>query len=201
MDLNFFKDDRDIMKAAPIPERLKKAEKILIITGDKTEDMEFFYPYYRLMEAGYTVDVATVDGESFEGKKGYAFKQTIAIETARPDDYALLYIPGGKAPAELREEDTVLDFVRQFAQSGKPIAAICHGPQVLISAGLLQGRKISAYPGIKDELEEAGAMFVDEALAIDGQFITSRLPGDLHRHLSGVMDVLQKRASGQRAVA
>jgi protease I len=201
MDLNPFKEERDIMKAAPIPERLKKSEKILIITADKTEDMEFFYPYYRFMEAGYTVDVATIDGEPFEGKKGYAFKQTTSIEKLRPADYALLYIPGGKAPAELRDNEIVIQFVKQFAQSGKPIAAICHGPQVLITADLVRGHKISGYPGIKDELEKAGATFADEALAIDGQFITSRLPGDLHRHLSGVMEALQGNAAGKRAVA
>lgn len=200
MGLNPFKEDRDVMKAAPIPERLKKSARVVMITGDKTEDMEFFYPYYRFMEAGYEVDVATIDGKSFEGKQGYEFRQTVNIENLRPEDYALLYIPGGKAPASLRDKVTVLDFVKQFAQTGKPIAAICHGAQVLISAGLLQGRKVSAYPGIKDELEKAGATFSDEALAIDGQFITSRLPGDLHRHLSGVMDALHKGVAG-RAVA
>lgn len=200
MSLNPFKEDRDIMKAAPIPERLRKPQKIIMITGDKTEDMEFFYPYYRFLEDGYEVDVATTDGKGFKAKNGYEFKQTVGIDKVRPADYALLYIPGGKAPADLRENDKVLDFVKQFAQSGKPVAAICHGPQVLISAGLLKGRKVSAYPGIKDELEKAGATFADEALAIDGQFITSRLPGDLPRHLSGVMDVLHKGVAG-RAVA
>lgn len=200
MTLNPFKEDRDIMKAAPVPERLRRTEKVLILTGDKTEDMEFFYPYYRLMEAGYVVDVATVDGKNFKGKNGYEFRQATSIDKVRPADYALLYIPGGKAPEELRKNDKVVDFVKQFAQSGKPIAAICHGPQVLITAGLLRGRKVSGYDGIKDELEKAGATYSDEALAIDGPFITSRLPGDLHRHLNGVMDALQKGAAG-RAVA
>lgn len=199
MDLNPFKDDRDIMKAAPTPERLKKAEKILIITADNTEDMEFFYPFYRFNEEGYQVDVATMDGKSFKGKKGYEFKQTVKLDTVRAEDYALLYIPGGKAPAALRDDENVIRFVQQFAQTGRPIAAICHGPQVLVTANLVRGRKFAAYPGVKDEIEEAGGTFSDEALAIDGQFITSRLPGDLPRHLCGVMDALRGKQHGKQA--
>jgi len=95
------------------------------------------------------------------------------------------------------EAETVVNFVKQFAATGKPVAAICHGPQVLAKAELIRGKKIAAYPGIKEELEEAGATFSDEALAIDGQFITARLPGDLHRHMSGVMQALQ---SGKRDI-
>lgn len=189
------------MKAAPTPDRLKKAEKIVIITADNTEDMEFFYPYYRLVEEGYTVDVATMDGKSFKGKKGYEFKQTVKLSSLRAEDYALLYIPGGKAPAALRDDENVIRFVQQFAQTGRPIAAICHGPQVLVTADLVRGRKLAGYPGIKEEIEKAGGTFSDEALAVDGQFITSRLPGDLPRHLSGVMNALQGNQSGSKRAA
>lgn len=199
MDLNPFKEDRDIMKAAPTPERLKKGEKVLIITADNTEDMEFFYPYYRLNEEGYDVDVATIDGKSFKAKKGYEFKQTSKLKDLRPEEYALIYIPGGKAPSALRDDKHVLEFVQQFARTGRPIAAICHGPQVLVTADLVRGKKLAGYPGIKEEIEKAGGQFSDEALAIDGQFITSRLPGDLPRHLSGVMQALQAGGRGQRA--
>lgn len=199
MDLNPFKDDKDIMKAAPTPDRLKKAERILILTADNTEDMEFFYPYYRLVEEGYDVDVATMDGKPFKGKKGYEFKQTTKLDACRAEDYALLYIPGGKAPAALRDDANVIRFVQQFARTGRPIAAICHGPQVLVTADLVRGKKMAGYPGIKDEIEKAGGHFSDEALAIDGPFITSRLPGDLPRHLSGVMETLRGRASKQHA--
>lgn len=199
MDLNPFKEERDIMKVAPTPERLKKAEKILIITADNTEDMEFFYPFYRFNEEGYQVDVATMDGKSFKAKKGYEFKQTVKLSSLRAEDYALLYIPGGKAPAALREDDEVIRFVQQFARTGRPIAAICHGPQVLVTADLVRGRKLAGYPGIKDEIEKAGGTFSDEALAIDGQFITSRLPGDLPRHLSGAMNALRGQTGSQQA--
>lgn len=198
--MNIFGSDnsKDIYKAAPVPERLKKNERVLIITADNTEDLEFFYPYYRLTEEGYQVDVATVDGDSFKAKHGYQFKAVLKLRELNPNDYELLYIPGGKAPAELRKEDEVLNFVREFAKTGKPIAAICHGPQVLSSANLITGKRIAAWPEIRKEIEGAGAMFVDEALVEDGQFITGRQPGDLHRHLYGVLNCLNNK-SGSRA--
>ncbi len=194
-------DRNDIMKPAPIPARLQRPEKVLILTGDDTEDMEFYYPFYRLIEEGYHVDVATIDGRSFKAKHGYECKQTIAVRDARPGDYALLYIPGGKAPAALREDAAVLKLVQQFAAQGTPIAAICHGPQLLASAipEQLRGKKIAAYWEVEKELSAVGAHFSDEALAIDGPFITARVPGDLHRHLCGVMDVLQGRDRSRRA--
>lgn len=201
MELNPFKEQKDNYKAAPTPERLKKAERVLIITADNTEDLEFFYPYYRLSEEGYGVDVATVDGKSFKAKHGYEFNDVKALAEVKPESYALLYIPGGKAPAELRKHDEVIRFVQQFARSGKPIAAICHGPQVLVTADLVRGKKISSYPEVREEIEEAGGRWADEALAIDGQFITGRVPGDLPRHLCGVMDTLRGTSSKRPAAA
>ena len=127
---------------------------------------------------------------------------------ARPADYVLLYLPGGKAPAELRKNDQVIAFIKQFAASGRPIAAICHGPQLLVTADLVRGKQLAAYPGIREEIEKAGATFIDEALVEDGPFITARLPGDLHRHLYGVLHYLNgdvqnesrdmRRAAGAR---
>lgn len=203
MDFNPFKDDssKDPMAVVPIPERLKKDKKVLILTEDDTQDLEFFYPYYRLTEEGYTVDVATIDGGAFEGKYGMGLKQTKALKDVRSDDYALLYIPGGKAPAKLRKEDEVINFVQQFARSGKPIAAICHGPQVLITADLVRGKRMAVYKEVREELEEAGGTFVDEALVEDGQFITGRQPGDLHRHLYGVLDYLRGTQPAKRTAA
>jgi protease I len=189
--LSMMKDEKDTFKAAPTPERLKKNVRVAILTSDKTQDLEFFYPYYRLNEEGYDVDIFTLDGGKFEGKQGMGLKDTKSIKEARASDYALLYIPGGKAPAEIRKDDSALAFVREFAATGKPIAAICHGPQVLITAGLVRGKRMACWPEVRKELEEAGGIFVDEALVEDGQFITARQPGDLPRHLWGVLDVLQ----------
>ena len=113
------KEEKDTHAVAPIPERLRKGDKVIIITADDTEDIEFFYPYYRLTEEGYTVDAVTPRGGKFEGKHGLGLKNTRAIDDVRPEDYALLYIPGGKAPAELRKNERVLAFVTLFALSGK----------------------------------------------------------------------------------
>ncbi len=185
----------DNYKAAPIPQRLRKNAKIIIITGDDVEDLEFFYPYYRFNEEGYEVDVVTEEGGEFEGKCDLGLKDSKSIEDVNPQDYELLYLPGGKAPKSLRKNEDVINFVKQFAASGKFIASICHGAQILISAQLIAGKKIAAWPEMKDEIEEAGAMFADEALSKDGQFITARMPGDLHRHLCGVLDCLEKSSS------
>jgi len=189
--------EKDTHAVAPIPERLRKKEKVAIITADNTEDIEFFYPYYRLTEEGYTVDVITPKGGKFAGKHGLGLKQTKAIASVRPEDYALIYIPGGKAPVELRKNDEVLSFVKAFAATGKPIAAICHGPQVLISAGLVKGKQMASWPEVGKEIQEAGGTFVNEALVEDGQFITARQPGDLHRHLYGVLQYLNGKATNQ----
>lgn len=182
---------KDNYKVSPTPKHLKRPEKVAIITSNETEDLEFFYPYYRLSEAGYTVDIITPNGGKFAGKHGLGLNETKPIADAKPADYALLYLPGGKAPSELRENGYVLTFVREFARSGKAIASVCHGPQILISAGVVQGKQIAAWPEVGKELQEAGATFVDEALVEDGQFITSRKPGDLPRHLYGIMQYLE----------
>jgi len=182
----------DNHKAVPIPDRLKKNKRIAMITGDNMEDIEFFYPYYRFQEGGYDVDVITIKGGSFKGKHGIGLNDSKSIADVNPDFYELLYLPGGKAPAKLREDEMVLKFVRDFAARGKIIAAICHGPQILAAAGLIKGKNIAAWPEIKKEIEDAGATYCDEALKEDGQFITARKPGDLHRHLSGIFDRLEK---------
>lgn len=190
------KGEQDTHAVAPIPERLHKNERIVIITGNKAEDTEFFYPYYRLTEEGYAVDVVTPEGGKFECKNGLGLQDSLSIADVQPRDYALLYLPGGKAPAELRKNEQVVNFVKEFALSRRPIAAICHGPQVLITAGLVKGKQMACWPEVAQELQEAGGIFVDEALVEDGQFITARQPGDLHRHLYGVLQYLKSNTPG-----
>lgn len=194
-------DAKQIHQIAPIPERLKKTERVAIITSDKVEDIEFFYPYYRLSETGYTVDVITMDGGSFEGKHGIGLPDSLSISDVQPENYSLLYLPGGSAPSTLRKNDDVIAFVRSFAASGKPVAAICHGPQILVSAGLVQGKTLASWPEVGKEIEDAGGTFTDEALQIDGQFITARYPGDLPRHMDGVLRALESASQGQSGSA
>ena len=175
-------------------------QSILIITADNTHDLEFFYPYYRFCEAGFRVDVATPKGGEFKGKMGMGLKQTKALNMVNAKDYALLYIPGGKAPAELKENKDALAITKAFVENGKPVSAICHGPQVLAAAKVIQGKRIAAWPEVESEIKEAGGSFVNEATVADGQFITARWPGDLPSHLAHTLQALSSdNASATRA--
>jgi len=171
---------------------------ILIVTANKTEDLEFFYPYYRFIEAGFKVDVATPDGGEFAAKHGLGLKQTRKLSEVKSADYQMLYIPGGKAPAELKENKAAIEITQQFMKEGKPIAAICHGPQLLAAAGVIKGRRIAAWPEVENELKEAGAQFANEETVADGPFITARWPADLPAHMKRTLQALN---SGQQRAA
>lgn len=183
----FRKDEATAHTAIPLPEHLRRSQKIAILTADKAEDTELFYPYYRFTEEGYQVHIITPHGGRLETQHRLGLAHTHSITSARPERYALLYIPGGKAPAELRKNTHVLDFLRRFSQSAKPIAAICHGPQILISAGLVAGQHMACAPQIAHELEAAGGIYVDQPCVEDGKFTTARMPGDLPWHLYSIL--------------
>jgi protease I len=168
-------------------------KKVLIVTADKFEDSELLCPMNRLLEAGYTVDIAAPKKGKVEGKHDYEVEANLSvgeIESAGSCGYKLLLLPGGKAPKKLREMPEVLDIVRDFAGSGAPIAAICHGAQSLISAQLVKGRKMTAYKSVQEELADAGADVVDEEVVVDGQYITSRNPHDIPAFNREIMKML-----------
>ncbi len=165
-------------------------KKALIISGDNVEDTELLYPFYRLQEAGFEVDVAAPKAGTITGKHGYTITANLAVdqvESAGSRGYGLLVLPGGKAPAELRKIPKVIDIVNDFASSGIPIAAICHGPQILVTARLLRGRKATCYKTVADELKEAGAVYEDSEVVVDGDLITSRQPSDLPAFMREVL--------------
>jgi protease I len=166
------------------------ARAILMLTANGTEDLEFFYPYYRFIEAGFKVDVATPEGGAFKGKQGLGLKETRRIDDVDAKDYELLYIPGGKAPAELKKHEDAIKLAQDFVAAGKPIAAVCHGPQVLAAAQVIKGRKIAAWPEVEDEIREAGATYVSQETVSDGPFITARWPGDLPSHMKVTLALL-----------
>jgi protease I len=186
----------DTYKASELP--ANATISVLIVTADDTQDLEFFYPYYRFVEAGFHVDVATPDGGEFKGKMGMGLKETLAIEDVSSSQYQLLYIPGGKAPEKLKKNEGALTIVRDFVAAKKPVAAICHGAQVLAAAGVIQGRNIAAWPDVQKEVEEAGATFVSRASVTDGQFITARWPGDLPSHVKAVLQQLNHAGAEQK---
>lgn len=167
--------------------------KALIISADYFEDSELLVPYYRLREEGWQVDIASLAPGRIHGKHGYEVAAGMALRDVNPDDYALLVLPGGMAPAALRKEQAALDIARAFFRAGKPVAAICHGPQLLVSAGLLQGRHATCYHAVAPELQEAGALYADREVVVDGMLITARQPSDLPAFMRELMKLLKER--------
>ncbi|MBA2848167.1 type 1 glutamine amidotransferase [Thermosulfuriphilus ammonigenes] len=170
--------------------------RVLILAANGFEDSELLCPMYRLAEAGYQVDIASLEWGEITGKRGYKVAANLSVDDVSPDGYRLLLIPGGKAPAALRENGAVLELVRQFAAARKPIAAICHGPQVLISAGLLKGRRATAYKTVASELKAAGALYEDSPVVVDDIFITSRMPSDIPFFMKEIIRILSEGRGG-----
>lgn len=183
------------------PQSFPQTGRIAILTTDGTEDQEFFYPYYRFLEEGYAVDVLTPKGKDFKGKNGTGLEETLRIDAANPAEYDLLYIPGGKAPAKLKKEDHAVGFVKAFCASGKPVAAICHGPQLLAEADVIAGCAIAAWPECEEEVKDAGGRFQNAECVKDGQFITGRWPADMPAQMKAVMEVLKSGAAPSRRAA
>ena len=155
------------------------ASKALIVSADHFEDSELLVAYYRLLEAGLEVDVASLRRGKINGKHGYQIEATVALRDVNVDDYVLLLLPGGKAPTDLRKEPAALRLAQAFFARNKAVAAICHGPQILISAGLLRGRCATCYPSVAEEMRAAGALYEDREVVVDGPLVTSRRPSDL----------------------
>lgn len=153
--------------------------KALIISADHFEDTELLVPYYRLKEAGFEVDVASISRGNINGKHGYEVRVDKALRDVHAKDYDLLVLPGGKAPAALRKEPAALEIVKEFFLGNKPVAAICHGPQILVTAGVLKGRRATCYHSVATELKEAGVLYEDSEMVVDGNLVTSRQPSDL----------------------
>ncbi len=159
---------------------VERRPHIAILVAEGFHDGEAYMPYGYMINQGFEV---TVIGPAIGPVQAYNSDFTIGIqrtvENVSIDNFEALIIPGGRAPAELREHPDIVEFVREFNREGKVIAAICHGPQLLAAAGALEGRTITCVSGIQEEMEEAGAEYVDEELVIDENLITSRVPGDL----------------------
>jgi protease I len=164
--------------------------KALIISADNFEDSELLVSFYRLKEAGVDVTVASLRHGLIKGKHGYEVVVDKTLDEVNPGDYAILILPGGGAPATLRKESKALEIARSFFAHGKPVAAICHGPQILISAGLLQGRRATCYRSVADELKKAGALYEDREVVVDAKLITSRQPDDLPAFMREIIQQL-----------
>ena len=167
-------------------------KRILAIIDHVYEDLELWYPKLRLEEDGHEVVVAAPEqGVTYSGKWGYPCVSDAAIADMVESDFDALLVPGGFAPDKLRRDPKVLELVQQFDASNKPIAHICHAGWILISADVLKGRRTTSTVGIKDDMNNAGGIWVDEALVIDGNQIASRTPKDLPEFGQALADALK----------
>ncbi len=168
--------------------------KALIISADGYEDTELFVPYYRLLEEGIETDIASMTKGPIKGKHGYEVEATKRLADVAPDEYDMLILPGGRAPAIVRKELAALEIAKDFFRKGKPVAAICHGPQILITAGLLKGRHATCYRSVADELKASGALYADKPVIVDCNLVTSRQPSDLPAFMREVMKMVRSKA-------
>lgn len=168
-------------------------KKIAILIADLFEESELIYPYYRLKEEGYEVDLVGAEADKvYKGKTGsYPMKSTHSSKDIKSSDYEGVVIPGGYSPDNMRRSSETLEFVESLDKEGKLIAAICHGPWILASCCDLNGRNITSFPSIKDDLVNAGGNYVDEEVVIDKNFITSRKPDDLPAFLKAIIKYLK----------
>lgn len=165
--------------------------RVLILSADGFEDIELLCPMYRLKEAGYQVDIAAPEWGQIKGKRGYTVTANLALDELEPDDFRLLLLPGGKTAAQrLRTDPEVQDIVRGFLDKERPVAAICHGPQILLSARVLIGRRATCYKDAAGELEASGVLYEDSEVVVDGNMITSRQPSDIPAFMREVIRAL-----------
>lgn len=168
-------------------------KKILLFIDDVYEDLELWYPKLRLIEEGASVVVAGPEANKvYQGKNGYPCKSDASYKDLEEKDFDGLVIPGGFAPDKLRRDPKVLQLTKQFNNSGKMIAHICHGGWITISAKIMNGYRSTSTPGIKDDIENAGAVWVDEPVVVDRNMISSRRPDDLPRFCSSIIEYLSK---------
>jgi protease I len=158
---------------------MQKQKTLLAFLDDVYEDLELWYPKLRLEEAGYALKCAAPEIRTYDGKHGYPAKSDLLLKDARSAVFCGLLVPGGFMPDKLRRDAKVLSLTREFYEQGKLVAFICHGGWIPISAKILKGKRVTGSLGIKDDLENAGGIWVDEPVVADSNLISSRTPRDL----------------------
>ncbi|MET0808879.1 MAG: type 1 glutamine amidotransferase domain-containing protein [Pseudoxanthomonas sp.] len=171
-------------------------KRIAILATDGFEQSELMDPRQRLKDAGFHVDVVSSESGSIRGWKGKDWGESVAVDVelgqASADDYDALVLPGGVLnPDKLRMQPVAVDFVRAFDQAGKPLAAICHGPWLLVESGAVKGREVTSWPSLRTDLVNAGGRWKDAEVVIDGHLITSRKPADIPAFSQAVIDALK----------
>ncbi len=172
--------------------RIIKNKKVLIFAENMFEDLELLYPKLRLMEEGAKVVVVGTGEKVYKGKYGYPVEVDGNARDFKPKDFDAVIIPGGFAPDFLRQHKEATNFVREMHSQGNVVAAICHGAWVLVSAGIVKGKKITCVSRIKDDVINAGAEYADEEVVVDGNIVTSRKPDDLPAFCREIIRLLGK---------
>jgi protease I len=174
-------------------------KRVAVLVEQQYQEMEVWYPVYRLREAGCTVELVGPEvGKTYASKLGYPAKSTLAAADARADQFDAVVIPGGFSPDYIRRSQPMLKLVSDLYAHGKPVAAICHGPWVLCSARLrqgesiLKGKKVTCFHSIRDDVANAGGTVLDQEVCIDGNLITSRTPDDLPAFVVAIIEQLRK---------
>jgi protease I len=161
-----------------------KTVRALILTANEFEDMELFFPYFRLLEEGAEVDIAAPQTGLIHGEHGYSMRITKTIAEVNPEQYDILLVPGGfpeGAPATVRKLKKAQEIARSFFAKNKPVAAICHGPWLLVSADVVRGKHMTGFweDGVPEQIKAAGGIYEDQPVVVDGNLVTSRWPADL----------------------
>lgn len=154
-------------------------KRVAVLAEDVYEDLELWYPYYRLKEAGADVVILGTGNDAYESKHGYPVHPDSAVDDVTADDFDAVVIPGGYSPDKMRRHPPMVDFVRDMDDAGKIVAFICHAGWLPVSAGIVDGRTVTSFFSIKDDMVNAGAEWVDREVVRDGNLISSRTPDDL----------------------
>jgi protease I len=182
--------------------------KVLMLTGDAAESLEVMYPYQRLLEEGYEVDIAAPskkklqfvvhdfvdDFDTYTEKPGYTWDADLAFADVDVSQYAALVVPGGRAPEYIRNDADAQEIIRHFFEDEKPVAQLCHAGLALAAAGVLEGRRTAAYPALEPDIGTAGGEFVDGAAVVDGVMVSARAWPDHPEWMREFMKVLRERA-------
>ncbi|BDH15249.1 MULTISPECIES: DJ-1/PfpI family protein [Streptomyces] len=182
--------------------------KILIIAGDATEDLEFFYSYQRMLEEGYETQVAAPtrkklrfvvhdfvdDFDTYVEREGHSWPSDLALSEVDPAEYAALVLPGGRAPEYLRNDSDYRRVVTHFFDEDKPVAHICHAAITLAPLGVLKGRRTAAYPACAPDVAMGGGIFVDGSAVVDGKVVSARAWNDQPEWMRAFMEVLREHA-------
>lgn len=167
-----------------------EGKKVIILVEDMYNEFEFWYPYYRLKEAGAVVTVAGAGKDRYAGKYGIPAKADVDSKNLSAADFDGMIIPGGYAPDIMRRHPEMVKLVKDFSDAGKVVAAICHAGWMLASAKILEKRRVTSFFAIKDDLIHAGAEWTDEEVVVDGKLITSRTPDDLPAFMKAIIIAL-----------